>query len=316
MWGRQPPSEYRASLTVSSGFRTTCQFNSKIFNHEGPDKHLWCSDPLENCGFDVPQTGFYADNVALTLNEEGDSYTVKSAVNDECIMSLTVTRKAPGFQVGKDGTSYFGTDPENPWGSMRHVFWPRCSVTGTIQTKLTTYTVDGRALFIHALQGMKPHHLAARWNFANFQTPTYSAVLMEFTTPKSYGKTVVSIGGIVKDNEIVCAGTCTAKHLASKQETEYDWPEPTAVLFEWSGQSPDGQDVSARIEGDLPHRTDRIDVLSHLPGFVKSFISGATGLKPHIFQVSSLGFRFHRPKECGSSSPEPCMGTPRTGTDW
>lgn len=276
-----------------SGIHTTCQFNSKIFDCDGPGKHLFCSDPLSDYGFDEAQTGFYAENVALELNEAGDTYTIKSAVNDNCIVNLTVTRIAPGFQLGKDGTSYFGTDHAHPWGTMRHAFWPRCKVTGTMQTPSKVYQMDGKALYIYALQGMKPHHLANRWNFVNFHTENYSAVLMEYTTPASYGKTVVGVGGIVSDNELICAGVCTAKHVTSKQESEHEWPEPRTVSWEWTGQK-DGKPVSGQIAGDLPTRTDRIDVLAHLPGFVKSFISGATGLKPHIFQASislSIGIR-------------------------
>jgi len=145
-------------LIRHSGIRTTCQFNLKVFNHEAPFKHLWCSDQLNNYGFDEGQYCFYADNLAVELNSSGTSITIKSAVNENSIVNLTVTQAAPGFQVGKNGTSYFGTDPSQPWGSMRHAFWPRCDVEGTIVTKERKYDMRGRALFIHALQGMKPHH--------------------------------------------------------------------------------------------------------------------------------------------------------------
>ena len=101
---------------------------------------------------------FHADGCAVTLNPAGDSYTVKSVVNEESIVNLTVTRTTPGFQVGKDGTSYFGTDLSKPWGSMRHAFWPRCRVEGSIITKAGTIDFGGRGFFAHALQGMKPHH--------------------------------------------------------------------------------------------------------------------------------------------------------------
>lgn len=278
----------------SSGIRTTCQFNSKIFDYEGPGKHLWCSDPLSNYGFDESQTGFFADSVAMELNEAGDTYTIKSAINDNCIVNLTVKRISPGFQVGKDGTSYYGTDPANPWGTMRHAFWPRCAVTGTMQTPLKTFHINGRGLYIYCIQGMKPHHAAAKWNYVNFQTPNYSAVLMEYTTPPAYGQTVVGVGGIATDKEIICGGVCTVKHNTSNQESELDWPEPRNVSFSWTGEK-DGKAITAELVGDLPPRSDRVDVLAHLPGFVKSFISGATGLKPHIFQVRithSLSHRF------------------------
>lgn len=156
-----------------------------------------------------------------------------------------------------------------------------------MQTSTKTYKMDGMATYNYALQGMKPHHLANRWNFANVHTKTYSAVLMEFTTPQSYGKTKVGIGGIVKDGELVCVGEGIVEHVTSKQETPQDWPEPRTILWQWNGQA-DGKPAHAEVKGDLPIKTDRIEVLAHLPGFVKSFIGHATGLKPHIFQVREV----------------------------
>lgn len=267
-------------LTRDSGIRTTCQFNSKILDHDAVGKHLWCSDPLENFGFDETQTDFFADNVAISLSEDGTSYSVKSASNEKCIVNLVFTRTAPGFVAGKDGTTHFGTDLSNPWGSMRHAFWPRCTVTGTMQTPSKTYDMKGRGLYIMALQGMKPHHAAAKWNFIDFHTSTYSAVLMEFTTPPSYGRTSVAVGGIAKDGEIVCAGAShSIKHLAANQDSENDWPEPKAILVEWTGKTKDGQDVKAEVMGDLGNRADRVDVLAHIPGFVKTIVGGVAGTK-------------------------------------
>jgi hypothetical protein len=247
---------------------------------------LWCSDPLKDYGFDEEQLSFFADSVAVSLSEDGTSYSIKSAVNEASIVNITVTRTSPGFQAGKDGTSYFGTDHANPWGSMRHVFWPRCEVTGTIKTPTKEYNMKGKGLFIHALQGMKPHHAAAKWNFVNFLTPTHSAVMMEFTTPPSYGRTSVNVGGIVKDGEIVCGGaSSTIKHLAASQDSENDWPEPKAVLCEWTGKTSDGREVKAEIMGELGEKRDRVDVLAHIPGFVKTIVGGVVGTKPYIYQV-------------------------------
>ncbi|RMD43754.1 hypothetical protein DV735_g1317, partial [Chaetothyriales sp. CBS 134920] len=278
-----------AQIIYSSvaGVHTTAQFNTKIFDHSGPGQHLWCSDPLTNFGFDDEKTGFFADNLALELSPTGDSYALKSAVNDRCLVNLTVQREAPGFQAGKDGTSYFGTDPKQPWGSIFHSFWPRCSVTGVIKTEAKEYNLKGQALFIKALQGMKPHHAAARWNFVDFTSPTYSAVLMEFTTPPSYGNTTVSIGSISKQGELLYAGPTKAKHVESKPDLECSWPEPRRVLFEWEGTGTDGKPFSASIEGDLPERTDRVDVLSHIPGFIKTIVGGVSGARPFIYQFNT-----------------------------
>lgn len=119
---------------------------------------LWNSDPLSNFGFADDQTSFFADNCSVDLSEDGTFYTIKSATNESSVVNLKVTRKTPGFQVGKDGKSLFGTDLKNPWGTMRHAFWPRCDVEGVIITKAGSMDFSGRAMFIHALQGMKPHH--------------------------------------------------------------------------------------------------------------------------------------------------------------
>lgn len=230
---------------------------------------------------------FYADGCAVTLSEDATSYSIKSVVNESSIVNLTVSRIAPGFQVGSNGTSYFGTDPQHPWGSMRHCFWPRCHVEGSIITKNGEVDFKGGGLFIHALQGMKPHHAAAKWNFANFQSSTYSAVMMEFTTPPSYGSTVVNVGGIAVDGEIICAGAVnSAQHTETKIDPDTEWPEPIAAKFSWNGKSEVGKTVKAELAGPLDQRLDKIDVMEKVPGFVKTLVGGVVGTKPYIYQVS------------------------------
>lgn len=206
-------------------------------------------------------------------------------MNDKrAIVNLTIKRTAPGFQAGSTGKTLFGTDLKNPWGTLRHAFWPRCSAEGTITTSEGAIDMKGKAIFIMALQGMKPHHAAATWNFANFQGPNHSAVLMQYTTPPSYGSTTVTVGGIAKDGEIIVAGTdCTATHLTSKNDTDNGWPAPDEVRFTWSGQG-----TEAVIEGSLEERIDRVDVMAEVPGFVKNIVKAAAGTKPYIYQVREL----------------------------
>ena len=151
-------------LFSHSGIHTTCQWNTKIFYPDGKTPNLFSSDALDNYDFDPEKLSFYADGCAITLSEDGTSYTIKSATNEASIVNLTVTRTAPGFHVGKDGKSYFGTDPQHPWGSMRHGFWPRCHAEGSIITKAGSIDFKGRGFFSHALQGMKPHHAGERFH--------------------------------------------------------------------------------------------------------------------------------------------------------
>lgn len=276
-----------ATNTCHSGIRTTCQFNSKVFYLDGSKPHLWCSTQLHNHDFSEDKQSFYADDCALELSEDGLTYTVKSMNDENSIVNLTITQMASGFVAGKDGKTIFGTDLNHPWGTLRHAFWPRCKVEGTITTK-TEGAIDfsGPAFYVYALQGMKPHHAAAHWKFVNFQGPNYSAVMMEYTTPPSYGSTVVSVGGIAKDGEIIIAGSpMKATHLSVRNDNENDWPEPEAVKFEWEGTSKDGKKVTAVLEGPLEERLDRVDIMAEVPGFVKKIVAGAAGTKPYIYQV-------------------------------
>lgn len=145
-------------LNARRGIRTTCQFNSKIFYMDGKTPNLWATDPLKNYRFDDSKYSFHADSCALELSEDGSFYTIKSSTNRRSVVDLKVSRVAPGFVVGKNGTSYFGTDPKAPWGSMRHAFWPRCRVEGSMMTQTGEVNFNGKGFFVHALQGMKPHH--------------------------------------------------------------------------------------------------------------------------------------------------------------
>lgn len=228
-------------------------------------------------------TCFHAEKCSIDLSPDGNAYYFKSNASPSTVVDVKFTRKAPGFVVGKNGTSYFGTDPQKPWGSMKHAFWPRCDVEGDFVTKDGVINMKGRGLFIHALQGMKPHHLAARWNFCNFQSARYSAVLMEYITPPSYGSTVVNVGGLVSEDKLIYAGASnTAAHTEHKQDDDVNWPQPTAVTFKWN---PGADPAHAELPAAIPTRTDRIDVMAEVPGFVKQIVGAAAGTRPYIYQV-------------------------------
>ncbi|KXS98314.1 hypothetical protein AC578_6841 [Pseudocercospora eumusae] len=268
------------------GVRTTAQFSSKVFAREAGKPHVWASDNLDHFEFSKDKQNFKAKNVSMDLTEDGKSYVIKSSVNKNSIVDLKFTQSAPGFVVGKDGVTRYGTDIKQPWGKMKHAFWPRCRVEGTILTKDGPVDMKGVGLFIHALQGMKPHFAAAKWNFINFQSPTTSAIMMEFTTPPSYGSTVVNVGGIAKDGEIIWAGASPAtkvQHTEIKGDKENDWPEPSGVSCSWDGKTKDGKDLHAEIVSPIT-RTDRVDVMGEVPKFVKQIVAGAAGTKPYIYQ--------------------------------
>lgn len=131
--------------------------------------------------------------------------------------------------------------------------------------------------------------LAARWNFVDFQSPNYSAIMMEYITPPSYGSTVVNVGGIAVDGKIICAGSSnSAEHTSVTEDPENDWPEPTSVRYLWSGTTKEGESVSAELVGSLGKRLDKVDVMAKVPSFVKSIVGGVAGTKPFIYQVCHL----------------------------
>lgn len=114
---------------------------------------------------------------------------------------------------------------------------------------------------------------------------------MEYTTPPSYGSTVVNVGGIATDGKILCAGSSnSAKHSEIKGDPENSWPEPGAICFSWNGTDASGQSVEAVVEGSLGERLDRVDVMAEVPKFVKQIVAGAAGTKPYIYQVSLLAW--------------------------
>ncbi|KAF3926613.1 hypothetical protein AA313_de0207797 [Arthrobotrys entomopaga] len=270
---------------VVPGVKTTAQFNMKLFDPKKPQDKFWSSVPLSNYTFHNEGTSFYADNVALILSDDGGSYKIKSQADPKAHCNISFTRLSPGFMAGKDGRSTYGTDQTKPWGTMRHLFWPRCKVEGIFVIDGTQVKVDGTGLFIHALQDMKPHHAAARWNFANFQGPTTSAIMMEFTTPPSYATTRCAVGGLAKDGSII-AGTLdnTAEHVKAENDPEADWPEPKEVKFTWKGKDSEGKEVVGVIEKTWAPRMDRVDVMGEVPDFVKKIASAAAGTRPYIYQ--------------------------------
>jgi hypothetical protein len=119
--------------------------------------------------------------------------------------------------------------------------------------------------------------------------------MMEYTTPPSYGSTIVNVGGVARDGEIVYAGaTNTATHLQVAQDSDNDWPEPKSIKFTWDGKTKDGKDFHAELSGELGKRLDRIDVMSEVPGFVKSFVGTVAGTRPYIYQVCTIEMRHVR----------------------
>ncbi|OAV94266.1 hypothetical protein PTTG_07431 [Puccinia triticina 1-1 BBBD Race 1] len=220
-----------------------------------------------------------ADQFSILLDPaQPDRYTVTGKHDDSVQVQFSVTRMAdvPGWKLGHDargGLTYFGRlaskEPSKGGpdygaggdGYLVHRFWPRCSVSGRLVVNGQTVELEGsRAIFVHAIQGMRPNLIASRWNFCNFQSvrpldssaggaeetdPGVSLTLMEFTTvPGSYGPPqTISIGSIVVGDKLV--GLCCSPNpseLVDSQtvhqapllhDLDTGYQAPSAIKFQW-----------------------------------------------------------------------------------
>lgn len=266
------------------GIKNTAQFTFRLYNNKtgASDPNLtWTSTGLEN--FRTEGSNFYADNLSIeNSGDNSDTYHLISKVNPASEVDLVMTRLVPGVIFGADGTTLYGEDVKEPWGSMRHVFWPRCSAKGTIKLANTTIEIDGYTMFVMALQGMKPHHAAKSWNFLNFQSDDFSAVQMEFTTPKSYATTKVNIAILTSKDKIIATSIDNDVVHENAEVDDVGWNVPKAITFNFT----DGADstVIAQVKGKLDKLVERVDVMAEIPQFVKNIVSGVAGAKPYIYQ--------------------------------
>lgn len=265
------------------GIKTTAQFTFRLYNNKngGDDPNgVWTSTALEN--FRTDGSNFYADNLSIVNSgENSETYTLTSTVNPDSEVHLTVTRLVPGVIFGEDGTTLYGEDIKEPWGCMRHSFWPRCSAKGTIKVKNETIVIDGLTMFVMALQGMKPHHAAKSWNFLNFQSENFSAVQMEFTTPKSYASTKVNVAILTSKDLIIATSIDNDVVHENGKVDEVGWTVPSAITFNFKDEK---NEPVALVCGELKQLVERVDVMAEIPQFVKNIVSGVAGAKPYIYQ--------------------------------
>lgn len=273
----------------------TAQMTFKVFDLDektgkAGEESIWRSVKLEDFEI-VNGHDFHAKNLTVTLQDD-NSYLMKATCDNFAKVELKFSRVGDGIIFGQDGKTLYGDDVNEPWGSMRHVFWPRCTTDGHIEILKETangvfeqerkIVIEGRGMYVMALQGMKPHHAAATWDFLNYQSDNYSAVVMEFTTPPSYATTKVSLGMVVdKDGKVIVASkNLKTKHLNERHDEESGWEVPQKITYDFD-------DSKVQIGGNLNNLIEKVDVMAELPGFVKSIASAASGTKPYIYQFGN-----------------------------
>ncbi|KAG9106781.1 putative cell survival pathways protein, partial [Ceratobasidium sp. 392] len=261
------------------------QFTCKIYNPTTKEQ-TWKS--INVTGFVTPPPGkdkrsSKSDQFTVThspgTGDVAEKYTIKANLDTDVQISLDVLRpaSAAGFKVGR-GESYFGVDPAKADGYVVHRFWPRTQCSGLIIHKGQAIEANGIGVFIHAIQGMRPNLVAARWNFADFQSKNndVSAVQMDFTTIDQYGRSgagsggvTVSVGGVVVGGKLVAvtgetiwpdehppidaAVQSRAAHLAPVLDPETGYRQPTRIRYTWRGPAlGDAKgDVKAELEVDV-----------------------------------------------------------------
>lgn len=311
----------------------TIQITSKIFNPNTGEK-IWKSVNVTN--FVTPPPGLdkrscKADQYSITHksspgSDEPESYVVRANMGDDLQFSFEVSRSAsvPGFKVGKGpkgGFSYFGPDLANPEGYVVHRFWPRTTMKGMVILKGQALDTKGPGMFVHAIQGMRPNLVAARWNFAHFQSPAHggvSAIQMDFTTIDAYGKkgagsgfVTVNVGSLVLGNKLV-AVTAEAKypgeaqaddaevvsraeHSRTAKDADTGYDAPTELTYKWAGPvlSEKGR-IDAVLQLDIGPPTaykglvEKVDVLAEIPYVIKTMVNYVAGTKPYIYQAGLL----------------------------
>ncbi|OCH94357.1 oxidative stress survival Svf1-like protein [Obba rivulosa] len=309
----------------------TIQFTCKIYNPNTKET-VWKSVNVTNFVTPPPnldKRSSKADQFSITFKpgadaDTPDSYTIRANLGDDLQISLDVTRVAgaPGFKVGKGpkgGFSEFGTDRANPEGYVVHRFWPRDQAKGMYIHKGKAIPANGPGMFVHAIQGMRPNLVAARWNFAHFQSDAHggvSAIQMEFTTTDAYGPkgagsgfVTVNVGSLVLGGKLAAvtaetrypneqppdqAGVVSrAVHSKTVLDPDTGYNAPTELVFRWKAPSivPDAQgsvDATLTVDVGKPDAPkgliEKVDVLAEIPYVIKTMVNYVAGTKPYIYQ--------------------------------
>ncbi|GAA5888689.1 hypothetical protein JCM6882_009051 [Rhodosporidiobolus microsporus] len=309
------------------------------FRHcDGKGKNTWKSVTVSNFKVapspKLDKRSCKSDQFTITVDPATPTkMTIEGKYDDDVQISLVFEQLATGFKVGagpKGGMTYYGQktgkgpsagDAPNTQdggdGFAVHRFWPRCKVSGIMRVGSDVSDLDGaRGIFIHAIQGLRPNLLAAKWNFANFQTVDsddgVSLTMMEFTTTPQYGSKVVNIGAVVVGDKLVAVtaggegvvGGSSATHQDPIKDAETGYDAPSSIKYVWDGAALEGEGSSLKpLEGangrvhavmtmallksregyETNGLVEKVDVLGQIPYLIKKFVNYAAGTKPYIY---------------------------------
>ncbi|KAK4687327.1 hypothetical protein P7C73_g2785, partial [Tremellales sp. Uapishka_1] len=132
-----------------------------------------------------------------------ETYTITASLDKTVQISVVFTKpaSAPGFKLGpgeEGGYTSIGKeqDPAKRDGFVIHRFFPLGFTSGTFIVDGEIIDAKGDAMFVGAIQGMRPNLIASRWSFAFFTSGggkeksklgDVRAIQMEFETTDDHG---------------------------------------------------------------------------------------------------------------------------------
>ncbi|CAG8443928.1 10861_t:CDS:2 [Ambispora leptoticha] len=258
---------------------STIQFTARFF---GAGINTFKSVNMSNFKLSEDRRSATADNMEIKLNDDCNKYDVTLNHKSELTVQFGLERVDRGFKIG-EGKTYFGEDQKS--GFVEHKFWPKCKVTGHIVVDGRAFDISGTGLFVHAIQGMKPHLIATRWNFLNFQAPDASLCMMEFETTPQYGSTKVNQGSLLVNDKLVGVSVeNSAEFLETELDSQTGYHVPNVILYKWKGKTLDTKEpFQASINIRPQTLMDKIDVLNEVPYFLRKIVQAFVA-KPYIYQ--------------------------------
>ncbi|CAH1757414.1 15221_t:CDS:2 [Entrophospora sp. SA101] len=236
----------------------TIQFTARFF---GEGINTFKSVNMSNFKLSEDRCSASADNMSIELNPEHNKYKVSLQHEQELIVSFEFERVDRGYKIG-EGKTYFGVDRSS--GFVEHKFWPKGIVNGTFVVDGRKFDVSGTGLFVHAIQGMRPHLIASKWNFINFQSDISSLSMCEFEATPYYGGVKVNQGSLMLNDKLIGV---SIDNKAEFVETELDldtgYNIPKKINYVWEGRTLEGgEDYTVTIEIMPTILMDKIDVLN------------------------------------------------------
>ncbi|KAF9428131.1 putative cell survival pathways protein [Podila epigama] len=222
--------------------------------------------------------------MSITRSADGDKFTIQVTNPPDLIVSLTFERVAKGYKIG-EGKSFFGD------GYVSHKFWPACKVAGMMIVEGKAYDMGGEGTVIHAIQGMRPHLVASKWNFADFvgknaETSHRAKLgLMQFTTPEFYGSFTVTQGSLVLDDKLIAVTVDNkSEYVSTKLDEETGYHPPTELNYIWEGKTLEGGKPFKAVLNVKPKGLcQKVDLLAEIPWALRKIVSTFVA-KPIIYQ--------------------------------